>query len=60
MNREIIETGSPTITTFKLLIEHYRDKEMRMDNHDKKAHSTKNRNESYLPQGVAGELILRE
>jgi integrase len=52
VNREIIETGSPTITTFKSLIEHYRDREMRMDNHDKKAFSTKNRNESYLRKWI--------
>jgi integrase len=52
VNREIIETGSPTITTFKSLIEHYRDREMRMDNHDKKAYSTKNRNESYLRKWI--------
>ncbi len=41
VNREIIETGSPTITTFKSLIDHYREREMRMDNHDKKAYSTR-------------------
>ena len=52
VNREIIETGSPTITTLKSLIEHYRDREMRMDNHDKKAFSTKNRNESYLRKWI--------
>jgi len=52
VNREIIETGSPTIATFKSLIEHYRDREMRMDNHDKKAYSTKNRNESYLRKWI--------
>jgi integrase len=52
VNREIIETGTPTITTFKSLIEHYRDREMRMDNHDKKAYSTKNRNESYLRKWI--------
>jgi len=52
VNREIIETGSPTVTTFKSLIEHYRDREMRMDNHDKKAYSTKNRNESYLRKWI--------
>lgn len=52
VNREIIETGSSTIRTFKSLIEHYRDREMRMDNHDKKAYSTKNRNESYLRKGI--------
>ena len=51
VNREIIETGSPTITTFKSLIEH-REREMRMDNHDKKAYSTKNRNESYLRKWI--------
>jgi len=52
VNREIIEAGSSTITTFKSLIEHYRDREMRMDNHDKKAYSTKNRNESYLRKWI--------
>src|SRR5258708_39993189 len=52
VNREVIETGSPTITTFKSLIEHYREREMRMDNHDKKAYSTKNRNESYLRKWI--------
>ncbi len=52
VNREIIETGSPTITSFKSLIEHYREREMRMDNHDKKAYSTKNRNESYLRKWI--------
>jgi hypothetical protein len=52
VKREIIETGSPTITTFKSLIEHCRDKEMRMENHDKKAYSTKNRNESYLRKWI--------
>ena len=36
MNREIIETGSSAVTTFKSLIERYREREMRMDNHDKK------------------------
>ena len=59
VNREVIETGSPTITTFKSLIEHYREREMRMDNHDKKAYSTKNRNESYLRKWIVprwGEL----
>jgi len=56
VNREIIETGSPTITTFKSLIEHYRDREMRMDNHDKKAYSTKNRNESLLAQVDSSSL----
>ena len=46
-NREILETCGSTVTTFKSLIEHYREREMRMDNHDKKAYSTKKRNESY-------------
>src|SRR5947208_15418327 len=52
VNREIIETGSPMVTTFKSLIEHYREREMRMDNHDKKAYSTKKRNESYLRKWI--------
>ena len=52
VNREIIETGSSTVTTFKSLIEHYREREMRMDNHDKKAYSTKKRNESYLRKWI--------
>src|SRR5947208_8120519 len=48
----IFETGSPMVTTFKSLIEHYREREMRMDNHDKKAYSTKKRNESYLRKWI--------
>jgi integrase len=52
VNREIIEPGSPTITSFKSLIAHYRAREMRMDNHDKKAYSTKKRNESYLRKWI--------
>ena len=56
VNREIIETGSPMVTTFKSLIEHYREREMRMDNHDKKAYSTKKRNESYLRKWIVPRL----
>ena len=52
MNREVIETGSPTITTFKSLIDRYREREMRKDNHDKKAYSTKKRNGSYLRKWI--------
>src|SRR5260370_34822262 len=52
VNREVIETGSPMVTTFKSLIEHYREREMKMDNHDKKAYSTKKRNESYLRKWI--------
>ena len=52
LNREIVETGSSTVMTFKSLIEHYRAREMRMDNHDKKAYSTKKRNESYLRKWI--------
>jgi hypothetical protein len=48
VNRELVEAGTPIVTTFKLLVEHYREKEMCMDNHDKKAYSTKKRYESYL------------
>jgi integrase len=48
VNRELIETNIPIVTTFKLLVEHYRQQEMGMDNHDKKAYSTKKRYQSYL------------
>lgn len=52
LNREVTDTGSPILMTFKSLVEHYRQKEMRMDNHDKKAYSTKKRNESYLRKWI--------
>jgi len=52
VNREVTDAGSPILVTFKALVEHYRQKEMRMDNHDKKAYSTKNRNESYLRKWI--------
>jgi integrase len=52
VNRELVEAGTPIVTTFKLLVEHYREKEMCMDNHDKKAYSTKKRYESYLRKWV--------
>jgi len=47
--------------TFKSLVEHCRQKEMAMNNHDKKACSTKKRNESYLGKWIVprcGEFRL--
>jgi integrase len=52
VNREVIDTGSPILTTFKSLVEHYRQNEMGMDNHDKKSYSTKKRNVSYLGKWI--------
>jgi hypothetical protein len=48
VNRELIETGAPIVTTFKLVVEHYLQQEMRMENHNKKAYSSKKRCQSYL------------
>jgi len=52
VNRQVVETSSPILSTFKLLVDHYRERKMRMDNHDKKAYSTKKRNESYLGKWI--------
>ena len=52
VNREIVDPQTPILTTFKSLVDHYRQKEMRMDNHAKKAYSTKRRNETYLKKWI--------
>jgi integrase len=52
VNQELVDPQSPVLTTFKLLVEHYRRKEMRMDNHRKKAYSTKRRNETVLTKWI--------
>jgi integrase len=52
VNREVIDPKTPIITSFKLLAGHYRTTEMRMDNHDKKAYSTKRRNQSCLDKWI--------
>ena len=52
VNREIINPQTPIITSFKSLAGHYRTAEMRMDNHDKKAYSTKRRNQSCLDKWI--------
>jgi integrase len=52
VNREIIDPQTPIITSFKSLAGHYRTTEMRMDNHDKKAYSTKRRNQSCLDKWI--------
>jgi integrase len=52
INRETIDPQNPILTTFKSLVAHYREKEMRMDNHDKKAYSTKKRNEPFLSKWI--------
>ncbi len=52
VNRELVDPQSPVLTTFKLLVDHYRQKEMRMDNHLKKAYSTKKRNETVLQKWI--------
>ncbi len=52
VNRELIDPHLPVLTTFKLLVEHYRQKEMRMDSHVKKAYSTKRRNETVLRKWI--------
>jgi len=52
VNRVVIDPQTPIITSFKLLVGHYRATEMRMDNHDKKAYSTKKRSESYFNKWI--------
>ena len=52
VNREVIDPKTPIITSFKSLAGHYRATEMRMDNHDKKAYSTKRRNQSCLDKWI--------
>lgn len=52
VNREVIDPQTPIITSFKSLAGHYRTTEMRMDNHDKKAYSTKRRNQSCLDKWI--------
>ena len=52
VNREVTDPQTPIITSFKLLAGHYRTTEMRMDNHDKKAYSTKRRNQSCLDKWI--------
>jgi len=52
VNRVVIDPQTPIITSFKLLVGHYRATEMRMDNHDKKAYSTKKRNQSCLDKWI--------
>ena len=52
VNRELVDPQSPVLTTFKLLVDHYRQKEMGMDNHLKKAYSTKKRNETVLKKWI--------
>jgi hypothetical protein len=52
VNREVADPQTPIITSFKLLAGHYRTIEMRMDNHDKKAYSTKRRNHSCLDKWI--------
>jgi integrase len=52
VNREVIDPKTPIITRFKSLAGHYRTTEMRMDNHDKKAYSTKKRNQSCLDKWI--------
>jgi integrase len=52
VNREVIDPKTPIITSFKSLAAHYRTTEMRMDNHDKKAYSTKRRNQSCLDKWI--------
>lgn len=52
VNREVIDPQTPIITSFKSLAGHYRTTEMRMDNHDKKAYSTKRRNQSCLEKWI--------
>jgi hypothetical protein len=48
-----MDTQAPVLTTFKSLVEHYRQKEMRMDHHSKKAYSTKARTGFRCPNGLA-------
>jgi integrase len=52
INREVMDTQAPVLITFKSLVEHYRQKEMRMDHHSKKAYSTKARTRSYLDKWI--------
>lgn len=52
INREVVDPQSPMITSFKALAGHYRMTEMRMDNHDKKAYSTKRRNQTCLDKWI--------
>ena len=52
VNREVIDPHTPIITSFKSLAGHYRTTEMRMDNHERKAYSTKRRNQSCLDKWI--------
>ena len=52
VNREVINPKTPIIISFKSLAGHYRTTEIRMDNHDKKAYSTKRRNQSCLDKWI--------
>jgi integrase len=52
VNREQISPQSPVLTTFQSLVDHYRLTEMKMDNHSKKAYSTKKRNETCLTKWI--------
>jgi integrase len=52
VNREVITPQTSIITSFKSLAGHYRMTEMQMDNHDKKAYSTKKRNQSCLDKWI--------
>jgi integrase len=59
INQGLINPEVPILTTFKSLVEHYRMKEMQMDNHVRKAYSTKKRNHPVLDRWILpqwGEL----
>ncbi len=52
INQGLICPEAPILTTFKALVDHYRMKEMPMDNHARKAYSTKKRNRPVLNQWI--------
>lgn len=52
INMEVIDSERPVLTTFKSLAEHYQLKELQMDNHVKKAYSTKNRTTGVLQKWI--------
>jgi len=52
INMEVIDSERPVLTTFTSLVEHYQIKELQMDNHAKKAFSTKSRTAVVLKKWI--------
>jgi integrase len=52
INMEVIDSERPVLSTFKSLAGHYQLKELQMDNHAKKAYSTKSRTAGVLNKWI--------